>query len=131
MCLAIHKENLSWIIVGGIFILAATLDGMRILKPVAEDKEVVQIPVYLSLLFSSGSLSSIVFSYRSPPLIQTNLSNINFKLLDGAYQLIESIIPPGICHIQPCIHFHFPLQVFSSSFPSYNSYRAIHKAPSR
>ena len=43
MYLAIHKEKLSWIIIAGIFILAATLDGMRYPKTVAEDKEVVQI----------------------------------------------------------------------------------------
>jgi hypothetical protein len=43
MYLAIHKEKLSFIIVAGIFILAATLNGMRFPKPVAEDKEVVQL----------------------------------------------------------------------------------------
>ena len=41
MYLAMHREKLSWIIIAGIFILAATLDGMRYPKTVAEDKEVV------------------------------------------------------------------------------------------
>lgn len=43
MYFAIHREKLSWIIIAGIFILAAALDGMRYPKTLAENKEVMQI----------------------------------------------------------------------------------------
>ena len=43
MYLAMHREKLAWIIIAGIFILAATLDGMRYPKTGVENKEVVQI----------------------------------------------------------------------------------------
>ena len=42
MYFIMHREELSWLIIAGIAILAATVDEMRYPKTVAENKEVVQ-----------------------------------------------------------------------------------------